>query len=614
MNDMKEVVKQLALNAERVVQYLYGNIPKRSGNNLVIGSIDGEKGKSLSICISGSKAGKFYDFASSEHRGDLLELWKQKENITILEAFNRAKNFLGISDTNKSIFYNFTPIKKISKGIVPAIEPTLKENSLSAVKKYLIEERKLSNEILKLFKISETDSNEIVFNSYIGNEIHMKKILNLNRTQDGKKIIKTDLIGESCLFGWQSINDDDRIVAITEGEIDAMSLRQYGLPALSVPNGAQSLNWLEYEYENLKRFEDIYICFDNDKVGKKGANALFERLGVSRAKIVTLPLKDANECLMKDILKQQIMDSLIDAANKDPEELRDSSQFLDEVIKSFHPDDDTFLGYNSQWTENDMMFRPGEVTLWGGINGHGKSQFVGQLMLELMKQDAKICIASLELKPVLLLKRMTRQATALHEPSEEYIKKVFDWFEGRLKIFDVIGYVKIASILETFRYAKHRYGVNVFVIDSLSLLEISDDDYEGEKRFMTELMRFVKDYNCHVHMVVHPRKLKDESQPPGKMDIKGSGSITNFVDNVMVVWRNKNKERARYILENDLFELDEKEQLDKIMKKSDVMLYCYKQRHGDGWEGKIGVNFDTKSCQYLKKGNKNPVRYVDYNQ
>lgn len=39
-----------------------------------------------------------------------------------------------------------------------------------------------------------------------------------------------------------TINDDDRIVVITEGEFDAMAVHQeMGVPAVSLPNGATHL-------------------------------------------------------------------------------------------------------------------------------------------------------------------------------------------------------------------------------------------------------------------------------------------------------------------------------------------------------------------------------------
>ena len=47
----------------------------------------------------------------------------------------------------------------------------------------------------------------------------------------------------------------------------------------------------------------------------------------------------------------------------------------------------------------------------------------------------------------------------------------------------------------------------------------------------------------HRRLVAHHlRKPKDENEVPDKHDNKGSGAITDQVDNVMLVWRNKRKE------------------------------------------------------------------------
>jgi len=50
-----------------------------------------------------------------------------------------------------------------------------------------------------------------------------------------------------------------------------MTLYQYGFPALSVPFGGGTGNkhrWLEYEFDRLAVFDEIYLCFDQDKEGQ----------------------------------------------------------------------------------------------------------------------------------------------------------------------------------------------------------------------------------------------------------------------------------------------------------------------------------------------------------
>lgn len=63
----------------------------------------------------------------------------------------------------------------------------------------------------------------------------------------------------------------NNILFICEGCIDAMSIYQLtGYPAVSVPNGATSLlKTIKENYDYVNSFDKIYICMDNDKVGRE---------------------------------------------------------------------------------------------------------------------------------------------------------------------------------------------------------------------------------------------------------------------------------------------------------------------------------------------------------
>src|SRR6185369_11116989 len=138
-------------------------------------------------------------------------------------------------------------------------------------------------------------------------------------------------------------------------------------------------------------------------------------------------------------------------------------------------------------------------------------------------------------------------------------------------------------ILAVIRYSAVELKVHHFFLDSLMMVCRGDDDYNGQKDFVTELCAVAKDTGCHVHLVHHARKLADEENIPGKFDAKGSGSITDQVDNVFTIWRNKAKESER----------QEKGATDE--GKPDAMLICDKQRHGE-WEGRVKLWFDTEAA------------------
>ena len=74
---------------------------------------------------------------------------------------------------------------------------------------------------------------------------------------------------------------------IQEGECDVLSSIESGYTnACSVPNGAGSISWIEFNYDFLQNFQKIILWFDNDRAGKEGLEKILPRLGEYRCRIV----------------------------------------------------------------------------------------------------------------------------------------------------------------------------------------------------------------------------------------------------------------------------------------------------------------------------------------
>ena len=250
-------------------------------------------------------------------------------------------------------------------------------------------------------------------------------------------------------------------------------------------------------------------------------------------------------------------------------------------------------------THGMVQFRPGEVTVWGGANGNGKSLVTGQIALSLCTQGEKVCIASFEMKPGKTLERMGRQfsgfnpndpAFAGSEAATAELLTLYEdfkgWTDGRLWLYDQQGTVNAKQVAAVVRYCAKEKGITHFFVDSLMKCVASEDDYNGQKMFVDELTAIARDHGIHIHLVHHIRKPADESHKPSKYDYKGTGAITDQVDNVISVWRNKAKEKKR----------DEGKLVDE--KEPDALLICDKQRNGES-EGCIGLWFDRASLQYV---------------
>lgn len=240
-------------------------------------------------------------------------------------------------------------------------------------------------------------------------------------------------------------------------------------------------------------------------------------------------------------------------------------------------------------TAKNFHLRPGEVTLWHGINGHGKSAVTGQVALWLALHDRKVCLASFEMLPEMTLERMVKQAAGNPMPSEKFIGEFFEGLCQRMWIYDRHGRVDQRMLFAAMRYCAKEKQTSHFFVDSLMKCVPKEDDYGAQSDFVNALCDVAHETKMHIHLVHHVRKGSDEKSPPGKFDARGAGAITDQVDNVIAVWRNKDKERER----------DKCLQMGAALtdESPDFLLICDKQRNGD-WEGVWALWGDAQSKHF----------------
>ena len=614
--EVREIIQLLNDRAEDVSAMLLPG-GKREGREWVAGSVNGEAGRSCKVAVEGGKRGRFSDFATGQS-GDLLDLWQASKGITLPEALQESKKYLNITEPKFEKFAD----KTFRRPVAPKKAKRVIEGA--AVQQYLFD-RGLTAESISAYRIGEIaeigpfpgwksehsmKGPWIVLPSFHGKELIAVKYLHVQR-KDGKKLTLVEPGCEPVLFGWQAIPDNARSVVITEGEIDAITYHAYGFPALSVPFGggkAGKQQWIDTEFPHLDRFEEIILSLDMDEEGQKATEELINRLGRHRCRVVTLPFKDINECRKQGVATADIEKLVSEAQSQDPSELKTALDFNQAVIDEFYPPAGELPGFTLPWK---MRKRPvkilrGEVSLWTGFNGHGKSLVLNQVAVSAMTQGERVCVASFEMHPRKTLSRMVRQSLGRETPERPEITATLEWLGGKLWIFDLVGTANIARIMEVFKYAYQRYGVQQFIVDSLLKCGIASDDYNGQKRFLDLLNDFANETNSHIHLVAHARKSENELTPPGKMDIKGSGDIGDLTSNVWCVWRNRLKEE-------DLAKLEAGETLklsrEEVERAPDALLQCVKARDDRNDEGKIALHFHKWSLQYHSHHDTRPHEY-----
>lgn len=217
-------------------------------------------------------------------------------------------------------------------------------------------------------------------------------------------------------------------------------------------------------------------------------------------------------------------------------------------------------------------FLLGQVTIWTGKRGMGKSTIVGEMLLESIDQGETVCAYSGEL-PGWQFKHWCQLQAAgpkyiryttdpVSGQKIETLPKVIDdrineWWDKKFFVHD-IGLSAAHdgdNILRLFEYAHRRYGASVFLVDNIMSAELQTswnmDYYRAQANFVSHLIQFAKRYKVHVHIVIHPKKT--ENKYLTNEDVGGLGDLTNMVDNVLSMSQNKEEETVLSVLKNRMY-------------------------------------------------------------
>lgn len=258
---------------------------------------------------------------------------------------------------------------------------------------------------------------------------------------------------------------------------------------------------------------------------------------------------------------------------------------------------DAFYGDKNQgdplpWAKADgFRLRPGEVTLWPGISGHGKSLVITQVAFHLAMIGRRVAIVSLEMRPVVTMARMARMVSGTSRPTEQWLKGFGQWCDDKIFLMGVQGIVSPERVLDFCRYVAQKAGVTHVFLDNQTKIIRSEDDYNAQKNFVDDLGTIARDLKIHIHLVCHTRKPESEHQMPEKHSVRGSSSTVDQSDNVATVWRHKRKEEELANPKIDVMKRAEWE------SRPDTVLLIQKQRNGD-YEGKVGLYLHKESMWF----------------
>jgi twinkle protein len=362
-------------------------------------------------------------------------------------------------------------------------------------------------------------------------------------------------INTAQLFGAQLWNSGKKIV-VTEGEIDCLSVSQVQgnkWPVVSIPNGASGAKKaIAKNLEYLNRFEEVIFMFDQDEPGKKAAAECVELFEPGKAKIASLPLKDANECLQKG-QQEAIVQAIWNAKAYRPDGIIAGDELWDVIAK-----EEAVQSVPYPWnslTEITKGARKGElVTLTAG-SGIGKSaivreiahhllkngETVGMIMLEENPKRTALGLMGIELNKPLHLSREGVDEDSLRESFRATVGS------GRVYLYNHFGSSDIDNLVSRVRFLAKGCGCGWVILDHLSIVVSGLGDGDERRLIdnaMTYLRTLVEETGVGLFLVSHLRRPEgdrghEQGAKTSLSQLRGSHSIAQLSDMVIGLERDQ---------------------------------------------------------------------------
>jgi hypothetical protein len=195
-----------------------------------------------------------------------------------------------------------------------------------------------------------------------------------------------------------------------------------------------------------------------------------------------------------------------------------------------------------------LGWRRGDVTIWSGFRGCGKSSLLSNLILNASDKQYKNAIYTGELLDVqfkqwLYLQAAGKQYNKKYGQSDYYYTpdniadKIDKWLDKYVWLFNNKYGDNFMQISEQLRRLKETEDLDVAYFDNLMVLnyrELDQDKYERQGILLQKCEDLAKELNIHIHIVAHPNKSSGFIRVD---NISGSGDISNKADNVMLMHR-----------------------------------------------------------------------------
>ncbi|KAL5479694.1 hypothetical protein EMCRGX_G023254 [Ephydatia muelleri] len=333
--------------------------------------------------------------------------------------------------------------------------------------------------------------------------------------------------GSYGLFGWNTVPAGAKEIVITRGEFDAIAVNQStGIPAVALPSGT----FLPPEVlPQLEPFERIVVW----KLNMERCFLVCSQDGLPK---VHTPL----DALKKGVDLRLVIDSAKPIKHK---KIVTFNQLRDEVYGELSNSNQVAGVKWHRFPKLNQILkghRPGELTVFTGPTGSGKTTFISELSLDLAMQGVTTLWGSFEIKNVRLAKTMMYQLSGMR--LEKQLEQYGYWADRLeqlpLYFMGFYGPVDLQNVIETMSHSAYVHDIQHVIVDNLQFMTGAthnmSDKYSLQSQAIAAFRMFASEKNVHVTVVIHPRK-EEESNALTTASIFGTAKVSQEADNIMIL-------------------------------------------------------------------------------
>ena len=238
--------------------------------------------------------------------------------------------------------------------------------------------------------------------------------------------------------------------------------------------------------------------------------------------------KDANDALRQSLDMSQIIsrDSKIYGST----DILDFRQ-ISENIKMRIYNEDSLQGVKSKqfgfFNKTIKGYRPGELSIVSGPSGSGKTTFLSQLTLDFASSGIPTLWGSFEIKNDILGHHMFLQFNGKKITEKEHVDSTMESMcDLPLYFMNFYGSTDNKLVYETIRRAIELYDISLICLDNMQFMTAGQgfgyEIFRIQDELTSTLRRIASDYNTHVVLVIHPKKVESDDAPLGVSQIFGS--------------------------------------------------------------------------------------------